>query len=501
MERLTIALVHADIRYRDAAANRRELLNLNREAAENGADIIVNTELGLTGYSFRSREDIAPLVETSDGPTLQAFSLIASRYGCYIVFGYPEKDDETDIYYNAAAVIGPDGRLLFSYRKVTAEVRWACAGSPGQPNTFDTPWGRVGVVICSDTYYGALARMSALRGTDLLLVPANWPSGSMDPRELWGVRARENGMYLAACNRGGKDRSMCCDDAWSCVYGPDGEELFAAKSGTSRLFYVPISLENGKIPSKRYERLRSRTPGTYAHAYLDMRYAMDLTSYYGLPEPGELTVTCQPVSPENLFSRNLSEMLLMAHGGEVPDLLVLPAGSTADEHTAISFVGRLASDLGATVCTAACTPEGVSMICAERNGRPHTVRSASPASRLIDIDKARIALAGRDELYHPEYVSALAKQGCDLVVCPALSCDGHDRSVLGSRSIEQVAVAACAPANAFICKPPVGHYRWEEACSLSSERPCSLSLDVSALRQKHFYDRLEYELLLRKRNC
>ncbi|MBF0585341.1 carbon-nitrogen hydrolase [Prosthecochloris sp. N3] len=500
MERLTIALVHADIRHGDVAANRRELLNLNREAAGNGADIIVNTELGLTGYSFRSREDIAPLVEEYDGPVVQELSLIASRHGCYIVFGYAEKDAGTDIYYNAAAVIGPDGRLLFSYRKVTAEVRWACAGSPGQPNTFDTPWGRIAVVICSDTYYGSLARMSALRGADLLLVPANWPSGSLDPRELWQVRARENGVYLAACNRGGHDRTMSCEDAWSSVCSPDGEELFAASSCDSRVFSVHIPLENGMIPSKRARRLASRTPARYAPMYLDMRYATDMTSYCDLPEPGPLTVTCLPADPHDLFMQGRLDVLLDEHAGQRPDLLVLPAGETADREWAAGLLSGMASRLGVAVCSAIPGTDGFSMICAERSGRVHVVREGGPESVMIDLDKARIALAGREELYHPEYVTALAKQGCDLVVCSARSCNALDRSVLGSRSIEQVALAVCSPDNAFICKPPVGHYRWEEVHALSASQSCTAELDISLLRNKHFYDRLEFDLLLGKQN-
>jgi len=57
-EYLTVALVHLNVRYKHVVENRRTLLQLNKEAAQKGADIILNTELALSGYSFRSREEV-----------------------------------------------------------------------------------------------------------------------------------------------------------------------------------------------------------------------------------------------------------------------------------------------------------------------------------------------------------------------------------------------------------------------------------------------------------
>ncbi len=496
MEKLNIALVHLDVRHGEIGRNRRELVSLNRKAAESGAKIIVNTELGLTGYSFGSREEIAPMVETKSGPTIEALSDIAASHGCYIVLGYAEEERRTGIFYNAAAVVGPDGKLLLGYRKITAEVRWACAGSPSRPNTFDTPWGRVGVAICSDTYYGAIPRMAALRGADLLLVPANWPGGSLDPKELWRVRARENGFYLAACNRGGNDKTMSCEDAYSCVYGPEGEELLAERSCPSRVFTVGLPLEKGRLRSMVSERMRSRSPEHYSPIYLDMRYAADMTEYCRLPSPGKLRVVCQPADSSGMFA----DGGLPAPGGDVSraDLLVFPTGYACDAGAAVKQLVKTAGTLQCAVCAGIATDDGLRIACVDRNGAV-TVRScADPSPCRIDLDSARIALAGRGELYHPEVALALAKQGCDLVVVPSVKLDEHDRRVLGARSIEQVAVAASGSDRAFLCQPPEGHDRWPEAYTEGTGEPCAAALDISRLRRKRFYDRLDYELLLGK---
>jgi len=246
MERLNIALVHLAVRHGEPEHNRRELIRLNRQAAEAGARIIVNTELAVSGYSFRSPKEVAAVAEPVDGPSVQAMAEIAEAAGCYIVLGYPEIDPCTGICYNSAAVLGQDGKLVLNYRKVTAEARWACPGSHMQESLFETPWGRAAVLICSDSYYGLIPRAAALRGADLLLVPANWPGGSLDPRELWRARACENGCALVACNRTGKDRTMECYDAVSCAYGADARSLPSAAHLTRRCFMLsfPFRVES-----------------------------------------------------------------------------------------------------------------------------------------------------------------------------------------------------------------------------------------------------------------
>jgi predicted amidohydrolase len=64
---LKIALIHTGVVHKDPEGNRKELIRLNREAALGGAKLILNTELALSGYSFQSREDIAPYTETAAG--------------------------------------------------------------------------------------------------------------------------------------------------------------------------------------------------------------------------------------------------------------------------------------------------------------------------------------------------------------------------------------------------------------------------------------------------
>jgi len=136
---LKIALIHADVRYGDLQFNRRQILEYNRQAAEQGSRIIINTEMGVTGYSFQSREDISGLVITDHDEMIGQLMQIAGKCGAYICFGFAEEDSDSSLYYNTALVIGPVGRIILKYRKINAEARWACPGDPLQNNVFDTP--------------------------------------------------------------------------------------------------------------------------------------------------------------------------------------------------------------------------------------------------------------------------------------------------------------------------------------------------------------------------
>jgi predicted amidohydrolase len=507
VEKLKIALVHLNIHYNQPEHNQSELVFLNREAAEAGAKIIVNTELCISGYSFRSRDEIARAVQTIDGPMVRALSAIASDYGVHIVAGYAECDEATGIIYNAATALTPEGTVACHYRKISAEVRWACPGIPQQQNTFQTPWGRVGILICSDTYFGALPRATALRGADIILVPANWPSDPLDPAELWQSRAFENGVYIAACNRCGTDRTMVFHNAQSCCYGPSGEAIVQESSTDSRIIYASLPLHNGKLAGLSRERLQSRTPQLYTPMYLDMRYASDLTSYYELPKPVERVLISSALLPEQVFSSSAIESILgKAASGSDARILVLPAGRAPSIEEAEDTLIGVATRHGIDVCAGYMNNSDASdciMIMADDSGhiirhRPQIGKGVSDKLCVKDIAGARVLLACSEELMHPELALAAAKLGCDLAVSSTGNNHHEQMSrVIATRSIEQLYVAVAGNNKAFICEPPENHHRWNEVVAYSYGS-CSMKLDSSKSRNKRFYDRFDYDLLLVK---
>src|ERR1700752_3284951 len=89
--------------------NEAAQIKLTTEAARKGAKLIVLPEMNQVGYCFTSREEVTPYVETVPGPTTERYAEVARKYEAHVVIGLAEVDSETKNYYNAQALVGPDG--------------------------------------------------------------------------------------------------------------------------------------------------------------------------------------------------------------------------------------------------------------------------------------------------------------------------------------------------------------------------------------------------------
>ncbi|EIJ80451.1 Nitrilase/cyanide hydratase and apolipoprotein N-acyltransferase [Bacillus methanolicus PB1] len=269
LESVKVAAVQFESRLGDLDGNRRRMLVLAEEAAENGAKLIVFPEMATSGYIFENRREIAPYAEPIPGPTTELFQAVAEKYSCYVVIGLPEVDPSTDIFYNSAVLIGPEG-VAGRYRKThlfAADPRWAREGNEGIP-VFSTKIGRIAMLICMDAMYFEPARIAALKGADIIAFPTNWVGEKNNPpSKTWALRAKENGLCWAAANRWGQERGAQFTGG-SAVIGSEGEVQDWKLSGDGIVYgkYQP-SYNNRK------ERiLEFRKPSAYhdllLHPYL-----------------------------------------------------------------------------------------------------------------------------------------------------------------------------------------------------------------------------------------
>jgi predicted amidohydrolase len=491
---LKIALVHFAVTYRDIDKNLAELTALHRTAACQGAKIIFNTELALSGYSFSSRADVAPMTRTLNSRAVRHMAALARELGVYIGITFPEKDEATGSFYNSAVVLSPEGQMICHYRKIYGEKRWARSGSPYQKNVFDTPWGRMGVAICADSYFGLILRTAAVQGADLLWVPANWPpTGSMSPLDVWQTRARENGMYLAACNRTGKDRTMDCTSAVSAVINPEGTVMEKTVSGESTLMVVQIPLKNGRIDSvPRQQRMASRKIAQYRQIYLDP-WTENLTAYYQLPEPGRLQVRCIVPHKGPLNMAALENEVKQAPA-KPASLWVLPQVNTRDLPP--DALISLARKYG-TAFAVRFSDHGPELITAK--GRESFLTHAPARPFPFDIrhlGPAAVAMVPMAELYHPELSVILSKLGCDLVLLSELALSSADMVTGSVRTIDNLAVAGAGKDSGFVAHMKGIHGKLTTNRISGSAGVCSFDLDTAQTREKTFYDRIDYDLLL-----
>jgi predicted amidohydrolase len=186
------AAVQCASKFGDPKGNRKRIASLVTRAARKGAKIVVLPETAITGYmssdiktawQVPGREisddlngvDPKDAAETVPGPSTKFFAPIADAYGIYLTVPLLEVDRKTGKYYNTSVLLGPDGRILIHYRKrnpwIWAEKGWAADGNLGNP-VADTPFGRLGLLICFDVH-DQFEVMSKLK-IDTLLYSIAW---------------------------------------------------------------------------------------------------------------------------------------------------------------------------------------------------------------------------------------------------------------------------------------------------------------------------------------
>ena len=191
-----------------------------REAAGRGAQIICLQELFRSQYFCREENaELFALAEPIPGPSTEAFSKLARELKVVIVAPLFERR-AAGLYHNTAAVIDADGSLVGLYRKMHIpddplyyEKFYFTPGDLGFPN-FDTRYGRIGVLVCWDQWYPEGARLSSLRGANILFYPTaiGWHpcekkqhgARQLDAwRTIQRSHAIANGIFVAAVNRVG----------------------------------------------------------------------------------------------------------------------------------------------------------------------------------------------------------------------------------------------------------------------------------------------------------
>jgi N-carbamoylputrescine amidase len=193
-----------------------------REAAGRGAQVACLPELFRTRY-FCQVEDAAlfDLAEPIPGPTTEALAAVARETGMVVVGSIFERRT-AGVYHNTAVVLDADGSLCGRYRKMHIpddplfyEKYYFTPGDLGF-QSFDTRFARVGTLVCWDQWYPEAARLTALKGAEVLFYPTaiGWhPAEKAEFGEAqanaWETVQRahaiSNGVFVAAVNRVGHE--------------------------------------------------------------------------------------------------------------------------------------------------------------------------------------------------------------------------------------------------------------------------------------------------------
>ncbi len=247
----------------DKDTNWNRIERLVREAAlEGGAKVVVTPEGALDGYVInevnaeKGSEKAAlvkkfiELAEPLDGPYIKKACALSNELNIFLVLGFLELDNETT--YNTCILIDPDGDIIGKYSKTHFAQGYTINPScyvPGeQYPVFQTPFGKVGMMICYDRQLPEPARILALKGAQVLFVPSY---GSYTDKDGWNTvllrtRAYENQTPLVFSH---PFQSLLLDE--------DGDLRAIGKA--NEVIYYEINTS----PDRYEGRFKNRRPETY----------------------------------------------------------------------------------------------------------------------------------------------------------------------------------------------------------------------------------------------
>ena len=264
---------------RDLEADFAQIELLISEARQAGVRLLVLPEACLGGYlsgldgTPEPGSDAPPALDP-DGPEIRRLARLAGDV--VVCAGYCEADGPRR--YNSAVCVSGDG-LLGQHRKVHQPLREDASYAAGDRfEAFDTPAGRLGMMICYDKAFPEAARTLALDGAQIVACLSAWPAARTNPapdlaQDRWTrrfdlfdrARALENQVVWVSANQAGRFGRLRFV-ASAKIVDPGGDVL--ASTGTApglamAALDVPAALAGAR---RAMGHLRDRRPDTYTPA-------------------------------------------------------------------------------------------------------------------------------------------------------------------------------------------------------------------------------------------
>ncbi|HAS7002056.1 TPA: N-carbamoylputrescine amidase [Vibrio parahaemolyticus] len=264
----------------DLEDNLAKAKNAIREAAQNGANVILPQELFAAPYFCKKQEakyfELAE--ETANSHLIQEMSALAKEFGVVIPVSYFEKAGNT--FFNSLVMIDADGTVLENYRKSHipdgpgySEKYYFSPGDTGF-KVWQTKFGKFGAGICWDQWFPELARSLALHGAEAIFYPTAIGSEPQDPtldsRDHWQRtmqgHSAANLVPVIASNRVGTEID---DGIETTFYGSSfitdhtGAKIAEAPREGETIIYAEIDLAATAKARHAWGLFRDRRPDLY----------------------------------------------------------------------------------------------------------------------------------------------------------------------------------------------------------------------------------------------
>jgi len=263
----------------DKKSNVQKAQKLVREAARNGAQIILLPELfeGLYFCKDKDEQYFSWAQEREGHPLIGQFSKLAGELEVVLPISYFEKDG--DDFYNALVVIDADGRVLENYRKTHIpdgpgyeEKFYFKPGDTGF-KVWQTRYAKIGVGICWDQWFPETARSLALMGAELIFYPTaigSEPEIEVDSKAHWQRvqqgHAAANMVPVIAANRIGEEVGESCTLTFygaSFMSDCTGAVIEEATREKEQIIYAEYDLEEAAKQREYWALFKDRRPEMY----------------------------------------------------------------------------------------------------------------------------------------------------------------------------------------------------------------------------------------------
>ena len=264
----------------DQSKNAVKTFSAIREAASKGAQVICLQELFQSVYfCYEENPSFFDLAETIPGPLTNQLGDLAKELGVVIVASMFEKR-AAGIFHNTTAVIDADGQFLGKYRKMHIpddpgyyEKYYFTPGDLGYL-VFDTQYAKIGVLICWDQWYPEAARLTALKGAEVLVYPTaiGWDLEeknneiNREQYQAWQTIQRShsvaNGIPVVSVNRVGVEHGQ---QFWggSFVSNAFGRVIFQASHDQEEVAIVAVDVDSSEYYRKTWPFFRDRRIDSY----------------------------------------------------------------------------------------------------------------------------------------------------------------------------------------------------------------------------------------------
>ncbi len=263
---MKIALAQIETKQACFDENLSTISAYTKNAKIGNAELVVFPEMCISGFNYALNKKAL----NAGRNFTEDLCKIAKENSIYLAATVPALSSNSELPANRLIFINPKGELEFHYDKIHLfglfnEDKYVADGK--EILVKKTNLGDIGLAICYDLRFPEMFVQLALKGAQIVILPAAWPHPRMEHLKiLCKARALENQNFLVCVNQAGSESFGTKINKYggeSCVISPMGITLASAKADEAELIFCDIDLEQIEEVRRRIPVFKDRKPLVY----------------------------------------------------------------------------------------------------------------------------------------------------------------------------------------------------------------------------------------------